>query len=105
MATVHFAPNKVVKYIGSKSKEFSISVARPKPILKKGDMVVVSHKIAFNLVHKGFGEFIEVDNISFTKADLALKKRVEELEEFKANSIPRVTPPTAKMISKFHERN
>jgi hypothetical protein len=78
MATVHFAPYSAIKYIGSKAKVFHTSLARPKPKLKKGDIVIVDKKTAFNLVHKGFGEFELVEDISFVKADI---QRAEELQK------------------------
>jgi hypothetical protein len=81
MATVHFAPYSAIKYIGSKAKVFHTSLARPKPKLKKGDIVIVDKKTAFNLVHKGFGEFELVEEISFVKADTQSAARIKELED------------------------
>ncbi len=79
MATVYFAPNRAIKYIGSRVKEFHTSLARPKPKLKRGDIVIVDKKTAFNLVHKGFGEFETVDNIEFVKADVKNSERLKIL--------------------------
>lgn len=81
MAKVHFAPYEAIKYVGSKSKEFSASLARPKPTLKKGDIIIVDKKTAFNLTVKGFGEFVEVEDISFTKSDIATEIYISELKE------------------------
>jgi len=79
MAKVYFAPFSAVKYVGTKAKVFNTSLARPKPVLKKGDIVIVDKVTAFNLVNKGFGEFVDVTEIEFKKAD------TENAEEF--NSI------------------
>ena len=81
MAKVHFAPYSAIKYTGSKAKEFSTSLARPKPVLKKGDIVIVDKRSAFNLVNKGFGEFVEVDEISFTKGDVAAEEMIQNLKD------------------------
>ncbi len=84
MATVHFKPYSAVKYVGSKSKEHLTSLARPKPVLKKGDILIVDKRQAANMTTKGFGEFIAVDDISFVKADVAtaqdLKEHKDEVE-------------------------
>ncbi len=79
MAKVYFAPNRAIKYIGSRVKEFHTSLARPKPKLKKGDIVIVDRKTAFNLVHKGFDEFEAVDSIEFVKADTKNAQRLKIL--------------------------
>jgi len=81
MAKVHFAPNSAIKYIGSKHKEFTSSLDRPKPMLKKGDIVIVDKRTSFNLVTKGFGEFIVVEDIEFVKADTKAVKELEDLKE------------------------
>jgi len=81
MAKVHFAPNTAIKYVGSKSKEFSTSLARPKPMLKKGDIIIVDKRSAFNLVNKGFGEFVEVETIEFVKADTQTVEEIAQLKE------------------------
>lgn len=81
MATVHFAPYKAVKYVGSKAKELTTSSARPKPILKKGDIVIVDKRTGFNMVHKGFGLYEDVENISFVKADKETAATIQELQE------------------------
>lgn len=80
MAKVHFAPNSAIKYVGSKAKVFDTSVARPKPMLKKGDIVVVDRKTAFNLVHKGFGDFKAVESIEFIKADAQTAETIAKLK-------------------------
>lgn len=80
MAKVHFAPYSAVKYVGSKAKELSTSLARPKPILKKGDIVVVEKKDAFNLVTKGYGDFVFVDAIEFKKGDTETVAMMDALE-------------------------
>lgn len=86
MATVHFAPNVAVKFVGNKPKEFAYSLARPKPILKSGDIVIVDEKTAFALLKRGFGEFKKVDEISFIKKDVEsqgyLNQAVEERDAF-----------------------
>ena len=83
MAKVHFEPNSAIKYVGPKSKEFASSLARPKPMLKKGDIVIVDKRTAFNLVTKGFGNFVEVKDVEFVKADVKL---IEELNSLKEKS-------------------
>ena len=81
MAKVHFAPYSAIKYVGSKAKDFNTSLARPKPTLKKGDIVIVEKKDAFNLVSKGYGEFVMVDEIEFKKADIENADALRELED------------------------
>ncbi len=81
MAKVYFGPFEAVKYVGSKAKEMHTSLARPKPILKKGDITIVSKKTAFNLTINGFGEFKKVDSIEFVKADTQRAIRADELEK------------------------
>lgn len=81
MAQVHFAPYSAIKYVGTKAKEFPTSLARPKPMLKKGDIVIVDKRSAFNLVNKGFGEFTNVELIEFTKKDIESNQEFEELKE------------------------
>lgn len=68
MSKVHFAPNSAIRYIGKERQEFSTSLARPKPILEHGDIVIVDKRTAFNLTHKGFGEFEMVEEIDFSQA-------------------------------------
>ena len=58
MAKVHFAPYCAIVYVGSKTKELSTSLARPKPIIKRGDIVIVDKKDAHNFVNKGFGQVV-----------------------------------------------
>jgi len=79
MAKVHFEPACAVKYVGNKSKEFSTSLARPKPKLTKGDIIIVDKKTSFNLVTKGFGEFREVKSIEFNQDAVKAAKKIEEL--------------------------
>lgn len=79
MAKVHFEPMCAVKYVGAKAKDFNTSLARPKPRLKKGDIVIVDKKTSFNLIQKGFGEFVEVKSISFTKADAEAQEMEDAL--------------------------
>jgi hypothetical protein len=81
MAKVHFAPFSAIKYIGSKAKVFNTSLARPKPTLKRGDIVIVDKKTAFNLVHKGFGEFADVTEIEFVKGDAQAAQDMEAMAE------------------------
>jgi len=81
MAKVHFAPSRAIKYVGSKAKEFTASLARPKPTLKKGDIVIVDKRTAFNLVTKGFGEFVEVEDIEFVKSDVRAADELVTLKE------------------------
>ncbi|MCX6075999.1 MAG: hypothetical protein NTW78_03840 [Campylobacterales bacterium] len=81
MATVHYAPFSAIKYVGAKAKVFNTSLARPKPTLKKGDIVIVDKVTAFNLVKKGFGEFVMVDTIAFKKEDVKNDDNHNELED------------------------
>ena len=87
MAQVYFAPFRAIKYVGAKAKTLQISLARPKPTLKKGDIAIVDKVTAFNLVNKGFGEFVDVDEIFFTKMDnekaIMLDMLVAENEKLK----------------------
>ncbi len=69
MAKVCFAPFFAIRYAGEETKEFSHSLARPKPILETGDVVIVDKKTAFNLVEKGFGEFESVNSIEIAEAE------------------------------------
>jgi hypothetical protein len=80
MAKVHFLPYCAVKYVGSNLKELAVSTARPKPILKKGDLVIVDKRMGFNLVKKGFDQFEPVKDISFVKADKEAFIKIENLE-------------------------
>lgn len=79
---IFFLPNVAIEYIGDKEQEFSRSLARPKPIVKKGDVVIMDKVNAYNIVKmfptlwkKVEGECVEVAN------DEELKLAVEELEE------------------------
>ena len=81
MARVYFEPGAAVKYVGAKHKRFDTSLARPKPTLKRGDIVIVDKRAAFNLTRKGFGEFEEVDMIEFVKADTKRGEQLIKLEE------------------------
>ena len=81
MAKVHFAPQCAIKYIGSKAKVFNTSIARPKPLLKKGDIIIVDKKTASNLVTKGFGEFKNVEEISFTKGEQANDEAIQNVKD------------------------
>lgn len=80
MAKVYFAPNCAIKYVGAKSKEFNTSLARPKPILKKGDIIIVDKRSAFNLTQKGFGEFDMVESIEFVKSDIDNAKKTDDTQ-------------------------
>lgn len=80
MAKVHFAPNCAVKYVGAESQVFNTSLARPKPKMNKGDILIVDRKTAFNLVQKGFGLFVDVEDIKFIKEEKEAAQRIEELE-------------------------
>jgi len=66
MSNLHFAPNSAIRYIGKKSKEFVHSLARPKPIVKPDDIIIVSKKTANTLVTRGFGDFEYVTEIELT---------------------------------------
>lgn len=81
MATVYFAPNAAVRYVGKKHKELATSLARPKPILKQGDIVVLDKRSAFNMTTKGFGDFVAVESISFTKKDKLTEEELKALQE------------------------
>jgi len=87
MAKVHFAPNCIVKYIGENPKEFTHSLARPRPILSKGDLVVVDKRTCFNLTVKGFGEFEEIKELSILDENIdtfeAFEQQKEELEKLR----------------------
>jgi hypothetical protein len=67
MAKVHFAPNSAIRYVGAETKEFTNSLARPKPVLEYGDIIIVDRRTAFNLVNKGFGEYEDVEAIEIAK--------------------------------------
>ena len=86
MAKVHFAPNVAIEYIGSKHKEFHTSLARPKPKLVKGDIVIVDKRTAFNLVHKGFEEFVYVEDIEFKKDSKSAADLKKELIAYKEHN-------------------
>ena len=81
MAKVYYEPYKAIKYVGTKAKVFNTSLARPKPKLVKGDIVVVDKVTAFNLVNKGFGDFVYEEKIEFVKADKELLQKLEKLQE------------------------
>ena len=87
MAKVYFGPYKAVKYVGTKAKELSTSLARPKPVLKKGDIVIVDKRQASNMTLKGFGEFELIDEITFVKKDKDIATFISEIEEKLENSI------------------
>lgn len=80
MAKVHFAPSVAIRYVGAKQKEFAHSLARPKPVLKRGDIVIVDKKTAFNLVQKGYDQFVNVDEIEFVKANAETAETIKELK-------------------------
>jgi hypothetical protein len=84
MSKIHFAPNSAIRYVGAETKEFTTSLARPKPLLKKGDIVIVDRRTAFNLVHKGFDEYEDVEAISFSKNDVANAEQITKLVEANA---------------------
>ena len=81
MAKVYYEPYKAIKYVGAKAKVFHTSLARPKPKLVKGDIVIVDKVTAFNLVNKGFGDFVSVDTIEFVKSEKDNAERISLLEE------------------------
>ena len=81
MAKVYYEPYKAIKYVGTKAKVLNTSLARPKPILKKGDIVIVDHVTAFNLVNKGFGDFVYVDIIEFVKSDVRAADELVSIKE------------------------
>ena len=80
MAKVHFAPSVAIRYVGAKQKEFTHSLARPKPMIKRGDIIIVDKKTAFNLVQKGYEEFVNVKTIEFIKADAKTAELIDTLE-------------------------
>lgn len=80
MGKVCFQPYYAIKYIKDEPKEFVHSLARPKPVLEKGDVVIVDKRTAFNLVQKGFGEFEMVDSIEIASSDEADSVVVQEIE-------------------------
>ncbi len=71
MAKVHFAPMYAVRYVGTKTKEFSTSLARPKPTLNTGDILIVDKRQAFILTKKGFGDFEQVENIEALEFEIS----------------------------------
>jgi hypothetical protein len=81
MAKVYYEPYKAIKYVGTKAKAFNTSLARPKPTLKKGDIVIVDKVTAFNLVKKGFGDFVSVDAIEFVKSDKESAETITHLQD------------------------
>ena len=81
MARVLFEPNCAVKYVGAKAKVFDTSIARPKPTIKKGDIIIVDKRTAFNLTQKGFGDFKAVENIEFVKSDVNTAETISKLKE------------------------
>jgi hypothetical protein len=81
MATVHFAPQEAIKYTGKKAMEFTYSLARPKPVLKQGDIVIVDKRTAQILTRSSLYAFESVDEISFNKSDVASAQKIESLEE------------------------
>jgi len=80
MATLHFNPYKAVRYIGKATKVLETSIARPKPVIKKGDILIVDKKTAHNFVKRGFGQFEDVENITLDK-DIKYKKEIEKLKQ------------------------
>jgi len=78
MPKLYFAPSHAVRYIGKEPKEFAYSLARPKPMLENGDIVVVDKRTAHTLTRKGFGEFEEVDNIALADAKTSAKKTTKK---------------------------
>jgi len=85
MAKVFFAPMCAIRYVGAKSREFTHSLARPKPTIKKGDILIVDKTTAFNLTVKGYGEYESVDTIEFVKGDAHTAETIKELEAINAN--------------------
>lgn len=88
MATVYFKPSAAVRYMGRKQKEFPLSLARPRPKLRLGDIVIVDRATAYKLTKKGFGEFEQVESIDFVKKEaeeylhtLEMEAKVEALTE------------------------
>lgn len=80
MAKVYFGPYKAVKYVGQKKKTLHVSLARPKPELMRGDIVIVDKMQAFNLTQKGHGDFLEIDSIEFVKAETEASVRMNQIE-------------------------
>jgi hypothetical protein len=68
MKKVHFSPLSAIRYVGDEPKEFSASLARPKPVLEYGDIVILDKRTAYNLV-KGFGQYESVETIEIHDAD------------------------------------
>jgi len=78
MTKVYFTPYSAVRYIDTKAKEFKGSLARPRPMLKNGDIVIVDKKTAFNLTKKGFDNFTEVTDIEFEQVNIELNIELEK---------------------------
>jgi hypothetical protein len=94
MSKVCFQPYYAIKYIKDEPKEFVHSLARPRPILEKGDVVIVDKRTAFNLCTKGFGEFEMVDSIEFSSSDK--DGAVEEEIETLLKTVPIISSDTPK---------
>ncbi|MBE0498572.1 MAG: hypothetical protein IBX43_04945 [Campylobacterales bacterium] len=83
MAKVHFAPYSAIRYVGEKPTLFATSLARPKPMLEVGDIVITDKRTAFNLVHKGFGNFEMVEDVVSADAEAELPADAKSKKGFK----------------------
>jgi len=81
MKKVHFSPLCAIRYVGDEPKEFSASLARPKPVLEYGDIVILDKRTAYNLV-KGLGQYESVEAIEIPDADELL----DECERLKGEN-------------------
>ncbi len=82
MSKIYFKPYAAIRYIGEKEQEFTRSLARPKPIVKKGDVCIVTVKDGYNLCRMlpTLWEKIDCDFL-VVDGTYELEERVKELEE------------------------
>ena len=69
MKKLYFSPAVAARYIGDDGKDFAASLARPKPILNHGDIVITDKRTAYNLINKGFGQYESVESIEIPDVD------------------------------------
>ena len=69
---LYYAPAVAVEYIGADGKDFAASLARPKPMLNCGDIVITDNRTAYNLINKGFGQYKSVESIEIPDMDKLL---------------------------------
>lgn len=73
----------VVEYLGDKEKEFTRSPFSPKPIVKKGDLVVLEKIHAYNLSKLLPSEWKLIDdNLVNIDSDSTLIEKIAELESY-----------------------